>query len=205
MVSVRNVCNLLGLRGNVSILRDFFGYINNGQQNRSSLIRAIDLLRGNYFNINIIIVASDLYNNAQLMEIDRALEVTRDIYANHGIGIGCIQRFNILQANSMGLQTINNDTDYQNLLRSFSFAGQAIDVFFIRLFVGLPIGRSPVNGTCIKDNNSNDGLVVSIEATQAETNIAFAHELGHYLGLSHVCTVASGTCAGGTCTCSRSK
>ena len=48
------------------------------------------------------------------------------------------------------------------------------------------VGVSPINGPCNKDNKDWDGLVAGeVNRTTAQVARTFAHELGHYLGLSH--------------------
>jgi hypothetical protein len=59
-----------------------------------------------------------------------------------------------------------------------------VDVFFVKLYVGSTAGLSPVNGPCNKDAKGMDGSVV--EVISGLTGTILAHEVGHYLGLSHV-------------------
>jgi Metallo-peptidase family M12 len=189
-ISVRNLCNKLGHRGNISILKNFYGYANNGQKNISSLKKSIDLLGTKYFNINIIIVAYELYKDPELKWIDRFLEKTREIYGKYNFGIGSVKRFKISQTNSKGYEDIDSKTDWENLLEDFSYSGKAIDVFIVRTIYGDRIGKSALPGNCTKGEEGYDGLVVCIESgihSETNENIALPHEIGHYFGLDHVC------------------
>jgi hypothetical protein len=182
--SLKQMASCIGLSGNISILRDFFGYIT-GAPKDLSLLTQIGLLKGPHVHMNLIRVGSDQFTNADEQEIDAAVQFTRDTYATVGLGIGRVQRFFITTADANGRDNIDNDAEAEALTDEWTVPNDAMDIFFVLTYTGTTIGLSRVDGSCDKDAKGMDGSVVAIEGGFAVTGFVLAHEAGHYLGLSH--------------------
>ncbi len=113
---------------------------------------------------------------------------TRELYANAGValGVGRIEHFDIATAQAGGRDVINSDGEAEALTDEWTVPNDALDVFFVRMYVGSTAGLSRVDGPCDKDAKGMDGSVVEMNAGGGLSDFATAHEMGHYLGLSHV-------------------
>ncbi len=182
MVSLKKVVNCIGLSGNISIVRDFFGY-RTGTPKPLSLLTQVRLLQGKHIHLNLIRTAS--FDISKQKQIDYGLQKMRDIYATVNVGIGRIQWFFI----PPGHEVIDGDSEAEDLWNEFGVPNTAIDVFLVRSIVDSD-GKSPVDGSCDKDSKDDSGCVISVEDNADGIGYtlgqAIAHEVGHYLGLEHV-------------------
>ena len=185
MESLRQIASCIGLSGNISILRDFYGYIT-GAPRELSLLTQIRLLKGSHVHMNLIRVGVDQFTHADEQELDGAVQFTRDTFAIVGLGVGRVQRFAITTADANGRENIDNDAEAEALTLEWTVWNDAMDIFFVLTYTGATIGFSAVDGPCDKDAARMNGSVVAIEGAVATTGLILAHEVGHYLGLEHV-------------------
>lgn len=208
MVSLRKIAECLGLSGSFSVLHDFLGYRTDFNDRNISLLQQVQLLKNRYINLNIIRVGIDNFSAADEEEIDLAIQTTRSIYAAVNLGVGRIEHYDITVAQANGLDVITKNADARKITDVWSFPNASLDVFIVlNGWAGTcmgctTIGLSNVDGPCDKVTNGvMTGSVVTIGNTPSQlTGQVIAHELGHYLGLSHVCEFApGGICLSGTC------
>jgi hypothetical protein len=206
MVSLRRMVQCLGLSGSLSVVHDFLGYHTQFSGRNISLLRQVRLLQNRYINLNIIRVGSDNFLPADREAIGNAIQITRNIYATVNLGIGRLDYYDITVANSSGRDVINNDAEASSLTDEWTLPNASLDVFFVLnswpsgTAGNITLGISATMGPCAKDSSGvMTGSVISIRGTDPLT---LAHELGHYLGLPHVCQLAPGaTCPGPSGTC----
>jgi len=139
----------------------------------------LKLLEGKHIHLNLVRVAT--LPTASLPLIDAGLQFMRDVYAEVGIGVGRILRFNVPQG---GYEIVVDDDIAKDLWDSWSAPGDAIDVFLCLVIVGNAIGESPTPGSCDKDGKDS-GVLVGVVDSGAYVGMSIAHEVGHYLGLEH--------------------
>jgi hypothetical protein len=87
-------------------------------------------------------------------------------------------------AEANGRDVIDDNGEAEALTDEWTVPNRSVDVFVVKLYVGAVAGLSPVGGPCDKDAKGMDGSVVELVGTT--TGQVLAHEVGHYLGLSHV-------------------
>lgn len=177
-------CINLDNSNNFRVVRDFYGYMR-GAPNRLSLLTQIRRLQDRHIHMNFIRVGSDQFTTNDLEEMDSALDFTRDNYAQANIGIGRVKHYSISTADANGRENINSDSEAEELTNEWTVDNDAFDVFFVLTYTGSTIGLSRVDGPCDKDAKGMDGSVVAIEGSVNTTGFVLAHEVGHYIGLSH--------------------
>jgi reprolysin-like metallo-peptidase family M12B len=185
MASLRQIAQCIGITGNFSILRDFFGYVSIPKplSTRTQILR----LKQKHVHMNLIRVGIESFSANDEREIDAAVQFTRDTYATVNLGIGRVQRFFITTDEANGRDNIGCDGEAEELTNEWTVDNNALDVFFVLTYAGSTIGLSAVDGSCDKDAKGMDGSVVAIDGEEFKTTgFVLAHEVGHYLGLEHV-------------------
>lgn len=193
MVSVKQLANCMGLSGQISIVRDFFGYAFHGYQGTLSLREQVGLVQGKHIHLNLIRVGIENFTDAHEREIDFALQRMRKIYAvpTVQLGVGRVQRYYITEAQAQDMcitSSVLTEDNAKEITDKYSVFNDALDVFFVLEWGDSDtFGRSDVDGSCDKtyDLFYMTGCVVSIETKRARTARTLAHEVGHYLGLPH--------------------
>jgi Matrixin len=150
-----------------------------------SILTQIRRLQGRHVHMNFIRVGSDQFTDADIAEIDAALQFTRENFAQVGLGVGRIEHHGISTVNADGLEHIESDDDAVELTDDWTIYNSALDIFFVLTYAGGWTGISAVGGPCNKDAKGMDGSVVAIENDANKTAYVLAHEAAHYLGLSH--------------------
>jgi len=184
MDSLRSIAACIGVTGNFSVSRDFFGFLR-GAPPGVSVLTQMQRLQGRHVHMNFIRVGSDQFTNNDLAEIDAALQFTRNNYAQVNLAVGRIEHYAISTAQAAGRDNINNDDEAEDLTNEWTVPNSALDIFWVLTYTGSTIGLSRVDGPCNKDAKGMDGSVVAIEGTVNTTGFVLAHEAGHYLGLNH--------------------
>lgn len=180
--SLKQMAQCIGVSGNISILKDFYGYIT-GAPAPLSLLKQIKLLKGKHIELNLIRVGIESFTNSDEIEIDAAVQFTRDTYATVNLGISRVRRYFITTADANGAENIDNDAEAQTLTEDWTVPNGAFDVFLVLTYATSTIGLSPTEGPCDKNEKGMNGSVVAIEGNTLMTGQTLAHELGHYLGL----------------------
>jgi hypothetical protein len=199
MASLRALATCIGLSGQLSIVQDFFGHVT-GAPEPLSLLEQARRLRGKHIHVNLIRVGVENFTLADEQELDFAVLKLRDIYAqdNVRLGVGRVRRYFIPEAwaQTLGIfnSTIVANSQTGDLTDEFSGPDGALDAFFVLNITTSLLGRSDIDGSCDKsyDVLYMTGSVISMESTPSQTARTLAHELGHYLGLSHTGGLGSG-------------
>lgn len=170
----------------MSLRYGFFGQLTTAQT--LSLRGQLDRLGERFVHVNCIKVGSDQFTDPDLQEIDAAIARTRDLYATagHAMAVGRVLHYSILTGDAGGRDVIDSDDEAEELTDEWTVDNDALDLFFVRVYVGMTAGLSRVDGPCDKDAKGMDGSVVEMNSGGGVSDYATAHELGHYLGLDHV-------------------
>jgi hypothetical protein len=186
MASLKAIAKCIKLKNpnNFRVVRDFYGYTT-GAPSQLSLLTQVHRLQGKHIHLNVIRVGIESFDNDDEREIDRAIEITRDLFAPAKLGIGRIERYFITTADANGRENINSDGEAKTLTDEWTVDNDALDVFFVLTYATSTVGYSRIDGPCNKDAKGMDGSVVAIEGSVKTTGYALAHEIGHYLGLKH--------------------
>jgi Metallo-peptidase family M12B Reprolysin-like len=188
MASLKQSARCIGLSGDISIIRDFYGYTSVPTGKQLSLLTQARLLKSPHIHLNLIRVGtneSGWFLDTDEQEIDAAVQTMRDIYATVSIGVGRVERYSITVAQANGRQDIDSDDEAETLTDEWTVPNNALDVFFVLTYAGNTIGLSEVEGSCDKNAKSMTGTVIAIEGSPMQTARTLAHEIGHYLGLEH--------------------
>ena len=187
MASLKQLAVCIGLPQSFSVVGHFFGYASpppwNLAASQGSLPQSLSLLthmkrlQQTHFHLNLIRVGASsfdgLLNAVDEQNLDCAVQITRDIYAAVGIGIGRVERWWMIQETSY--ETIDDDCEAEDLVDEYTVPNNGVDCFFVQMWVGTVAGLTPSGG---------DGVVVeSRENTYLGTARTMAHELGHFFGL----------------------
>ncbi len=196
MASLRDLADCIGLPDEFSVLRHFFGFARGvlptdptGADVTVSLKRQLDRLEGEYLDLNVIAVGSDQFTDDDYNEIDYSIFKTRNIYHTISLGIGRVRHYIVSTADADGLDTPTTEGDLGQLTADWTVSNSGIDMFIphnmsVPSNGGTLLGLSPVPGPCDKDAKGMTGPVAGLWGSE-QTARTFAHELGHYLGLSH--------------------
>ena len=190
-VSLRAVAaSCLGVAGNYSLRRDVWGYVWGPMQRDLSLLTHLQLIRGRSINLSLILVGhendfSGEFNEADTRRMQAAVDRCREIYAQANLGIRRLFWSRIPVADADGY-TVVNAGEATDLTNDWSGNNSGIDVFFVTDVTDAG-GWSNVDGPCDKDadKSGRTGVVMELQGSDDFTGILLAHEVGHYLGLSH--------------------
>ena len=208
MISIRDTAqSCFGVTGRISVTRDIFGYVFrdgsnrifgalaagdvlpiSGSQTRRSLLSQLRLAKGQAIHLSIFLVDhendfSGSVTMAQVMRVQFAIQVAREIYAQANLGIRKIFWRRIGTAESGNYATITDRPEAVDLTDDFSGPNDGLDVFFVQNILNAG-GWCNTGGPC--DKNAKDemtGVVIELSNSSLFTGILLAHEAGHYLGL----------------------
>ncbi len=194
--SIRSLAGCVGISGSFSVLGDVFGFARRrlptdptGVRAEVSLKEQIARLRGQHFHLNVIAVGSDQFTDSDFIEIDYSIYKLRNIYRSVGIGVGRVQHWVVSTSDANGLDTPTTTGDLEDLTQAWTVPNDGLDLFIphnmsVPSNGGTLLGLSAVDGPCDKDAKGMNGATCGLWGSE-QTARTFAHELGHYLGLSH--------------------
>jgi len=200
MVSVKDIAKCIGVdtSDGVSVLGELFGFRARrvpsdptGVDTSVSLLDQCKAMQGKHFNFNCIRVGFDLFSStalaSNLAEIDYAVFKTRRIYATRGVGVGRVEHYLVDSSDSDGLHVITSGGDATDLTQDWTVPNDGMDVFFVFSITSDAgfIGISNINGPCNKDAKGRNGMISDIGRGDDATARNVAHELGHYVTLTH--------------------
>jgi hypothetical protein len=189
----------LGVTAPFSVLTDVFGFIFRdsagtvfgGQAETLSLKKQIQLGQGKSTNFSIFLVGhendfSGVVTLSQVIEVQFAIQVCRDLYSQVNLGVRTIfwRRIGMDKVGNYAIITDQNEAE--DLTDDFSGPNDGIDVFFVQSILNAG-GWSPnPPGPCDKDAKKMSGSVLELSgSSNFFTGVLMAHEVGHYLGLDH--------------------
>lgn len=198
MQSVKAALSCIGMSGGTrSVLGDLFGFLlrrvptdpDTTVTASVSLTAHLQGLSGRHLHVNAISVGFDTLSAADqqtaLERIDYGIYRTRNIYRPVSLGIGRVQHWQISAAASGGRDDLGSDDEADDLTDEWTVPNNGIDVFVVRNISDDFVGTSPVPGDCDKDDK-DDGLIGGeINRGHEPFSRTFAHEIGHFLNLSH--------------------
>jgi hypothetical protein len=155
MTSLRSIANCIGISGSFSIVRNFYGYgtgvfghidlstdltsassntikIDPNAPGELSLLNQVRLLQGPHIHLDTIRVGVEDFTTTDEQEIDIAVQITRELYARIGLGIGRVLGWQISTADANGHTVIDTQDEAFDLLDEFTAPGDGMDVFFVR-------------------------------------------------------------------------
>lgn len=196
MASLRALADCIEIDDDFSVLRDFFGFARGqlppdptGADVVVSLKRQFDRLEGDHLHLNIIAVGSDQFTDSDYIEIDYSIFKLRNIYNTVALGVGRIQHWIVTTDDADGLDTPTSEDDLEQLTQDWTVPNDGIDLFIphnisVPSNGGILLGLSAVDGSCDKNAKGMNGPTCGLWGSE-QTARTLAHEVGHYLGLSH--------------------
>ena len=199
MKSVKAALSCIGASGGTrSVLGDLFGFFlrrvptdpDTTVTASVSLTTHLQALAGRHVHLNVISVGFDTLSAADhqtaLEKVDYSVYRTRNIYQTVNLGVGRVQHWEILAGDSGGRDDLGSEDEADDLTDEWSVQNNGVDLFVVRnISDGDFVGISPVPGDCDKDDK-DDGLIGGeINRDHEPFSRTFAHELGHFLNLSH--------------------
>jgi len=184
----------ISLNGGFSMVRDFFGYqyYDSTQTfiNPLSLKRQIQLVKGKSIHLSIILVGlnasfggSSVVTRAQAVNIQTAIQRTRELYGQAPLGIRKLYWSRISVADAGSYINITDGSEAEDLTDDWNGPNDGIDVFFVQT-IGNAAGWSNSDGPCNKDSIcGRTGAVIEMRTDLDFFGVLVAHEVGHYLGL----------------------
>jgi hypothetical protein len=190
MTSIRSTANsCLGVTSDtISVRKDVFGYIWGPMDRTLSVKNHFDLIKDDAFNLSAILVAHDpgftgAFTSDDTIRMQFAIDRMRELYAQVGVGIRKIYWQYIPPDQANGYSVVDASEATQ-LTEDWSGGNDGIDLFFVTTITDAG-GWSNTNGPCDKDVAGRTGAVVELKSNENYWGILIAHEVGHYLGLSH--------------------
>jgi hypothetical protein len=148
----------------------------------------LNLIKDTAFNLSVILVAHDpgftgAFTSADTIRMQAAVDRMRGLYAQVGLGIRKIYWQYIPPDQANGYSVVDASEATQ-LTEDWSGDNDGIDMFIVTTITDAG-GWSKTNGSCDKDVSGRTGAVIEQKSDQNYWGILMAHEVGHYLGLSH--------------------
>lgn len=196
MRTVKSIMNCIGVdtTGTVSVLFHLFGFSRQrvpadpepAVTAQVSLLDEVSSLLGRHTHLNVIRVGIDNFTADEIERIDYAIYKARNIYRTESLGVGRVEHYNILAADANGRDDIGSEAEAEDLTQEWTVPNDGLDVFVVENISAGFIGISAVDGPCDKDAKGMNGVLAGA-ANRFREGLArtFAHEIGHYLGLSH--------------------
>lgn len=197
MASLRDTLGCMGVNtgGEVSVLRDFFGFRERRVPSDTcstdpaevSMLDHMVGMQGRHVHINVIRVGADNFSDAQLQRVDYAIYRTIKILRTRSLELGRVEHYRVDSGEANGRDELGSEDEAEDLTQEWSVPNDGLDVFVVSNISDTDyVGLSPAPGPCDKDAKGMNGLIGG-EVSRGDAGFArtFAHEIGHYLGLSH--------------------
>lgn len=196
-ISMRDVAGRQGISGDMSLLFDVFGFQRSqvppdpvDPKPTVSWREHCRRLNLPHIEINVVMLGSENFTDADIQQLDYAVYKMRNIYSAAGVGVGRAIAYFVTLADADGLDSPTSVDDIETICEKWSVRNSAIDIFVPHNMAVVDgdsnlLGRSPVDGPC-DDKNGKDqsGVVCGLWGSDS-TARTMAHEVGHYLGLGH--------------------
>lgn len=199
VTSVRQAMSAMGLGGvgDLSVMHHVMGFWRATPPTDPSTNAPVEVRLGEAFtalsrkhvHLNLIEVGFDAPSVDLAVADDRvdyAVHRIRQIYSTVSFGLGRVQYFWLGVADARGYDDLGSESEADDLSDDFSVSNDGIDMFLVANISDPDfVGISPVPGDCSKGGKS-DGLIGGEINREAERfSRTAAHELGHFLDLSH--------------------
>jgi hypothetical protein len=200
-LSVRaTAASCLGVSPPFSVNTHLYGYIFRdasgtvGITQPRSVKRQLELMKGRAINICIFLVGhendfSGVVTLAQVIAVQQAMQTVRDLYGQVNLGVRTLFWRRIDMDDVGNYVIITDRPEAVDLTDDFSGPNDGIDVFYVQSILNAG-GWSTITGPCDKDEKDEMTGAV-IELSSGILGILTAHEVGHYLGLSHGTTITN--------------
>lgn len=189
MASLKSTMRCIGAETEGSVLRNFFGFFRarvptdvlGTTPSTVSLKTQMARVQQRHVHFNVIRVGFDTFSDStfdrRMERIDYAILRTQNIYAAVNLGVGRVTHWRIDSADADGLDDIGSEDEAEELIERATVGGGGIDCFVVRNISAGFIGIAPQKADGVIAGESGLG-----DETFAKT---FAHEVGHFLSLSH--------------------
>jgi hypothetical protein len=198
-VSVRNAAECIGLAGEFSVFRDFFGFLAGRPTGLGtiSLREQIDALRSKHVHLDVILVAPEDISAAGRRDLSFGIHTARDVLGQVGIGIGRVSYFIIPKAEADGFDVITKKREAKKLTRKYRGPNDdAMDLFVVPEYNVISGGENKAGICAIPGCNKNlyafNGCVIGMRNLTSPGGVGgvrftrlIAHELTHGLGRIH--------------------
>jgi hypothetical protein len=201
-ISLRAVGAAFGLGRSLSVCSDILGFSQGKVPSRMtstrpqpmvSLRNHVNSLRGDFFDVTLILTGSDLMTTTDATVIDYSVYRAREIYANAGFCLRLVRSDRRLVADSLGHDDITSSAELTATNKDLTVDGDSLPVVLPASMsvtqtdaagnVSTILGQSPISGPCgRRDTNSNSSVVM---INGEETARTLAHEMGHFMGCNH--------------------
>jgi hypothetical protein len=189
-ISVRNTAvSCLGVTGTISVRLNVFGYWTPIRKRQLSVTNHLQLIKGTSINLSLILVGHELdfsgvFTRDDAIRMHTAIDITRQLYAQVGVGVRKLY-WQYIPVAEAGGYTVVDSSEATDLTEAYSGDNDGIDVFFVRDVTDAG-GWSNTKGSCDKDALcGRTGVVMELAGDDLLTGIVMAHEVGHFLHLKH--------------------
>jgi hypothetical protein len=151
------------------------------------------------FGIDIIRIASDTFVEQEYTDLYEAVDVTQSIYEARDISLRDVGRYHISDSAAGSYNFMNSEAECRDPFADWSAAsgGSNIDCFVAHDFIGVgfdglagdipgPTGHSGRERGVVVDKTGYVDARGVKRLSIDYLGMLIAHELGHYLGLSHL-------------------
>lgn len=153
------------------------------------------------FGVDVIRVAADTFVGQEYTDLYDAAGVMQEIYEARDVTLRGVGRFHIHDADAGGYRIMNSESECRDLFEDWSAAsgGDFLDLFVAHDFVGTgfdglagdipgPTSHSGRKSAVVCDKTGYVDGSGTRRLSVEYLGMLMAHELGHYLGLSHAGT-----------------